>query len=261
VIRLTALKALIVTINLIGAGAGILAIYSVLFELTVELPGQSDVQWYLDGNDVVFMATGRVINNGFYDVEDVNIDAWLWNATGAPIVWSHTHYDRISRGTTDVQFVLRLDVTILAEYAKMIFEDETLKVKVSVTAKYLYSLIGFYAGYAYNEPWSALIKEVTVDQANVTAHYWGNNMALEVPYRVRCSSLIEGLSAGARVKLYSSNDDLISDNSTTITLAQDTRGKFELSLDRNWTLSLVTHSQMLRLRVYGFFAGQTGYIE
>jgi hypothetical protein len=32
-------------------------------------------------------------------------------------------------------------------------------------------------------------------------------------------------------------------------------------MDRDWTLNLVTHSQMLRLRVIGFFAGQSGYVE
>ena len=259
--RLGALKGLILAINLVVAGAGALAVYSVMFALTVELPGQGDVKWYLEGEDVVFLATGRVINNGFYEVEDVGVDAFLSNQTGNPIVRSHVHYDNIPRGTTDVEFNLRFKVAMLAEYARMVFEDDTLSVKVSVTAKYLYGLIGFMAGYDYKEPWSALVKEVTVDQKNITSRYWGNSMTLEVPYHIRCSSLIDGLSAAARVKLYSANGDLIADNSTAITLKIDTRGVFELSMDRNWTLSLVTHSQTLKLRVYGFFAGQSGYIE
>lgn len=263
VIRLTALKGLIIGINLIAAGAGALAIYSVMSGITVQLPSQSDVNRFLEGNDLVLLATGKVINNGYYEVEDVNVDASLWNATGDPLVSSHMHYDKIPKGTTNVEFILRFNISILAEHARMIFEDEMLTVKVSVTAEYLYKLIEFSAEYSYEDKWDQLIGTIFVDQWNITSHYWGDNMALRIPYTLyNCSYLLNGLQAGATVRLYSLSGEDIANNNTVITLTSPkTVGVFELSMDRDWTLNIVTHSQTLRLRVYGFFAGQSGYVE
>jgi len=257
---LSGLKVIIITINLIAGGAGALAIYSALFEVTVDLPRQEDIRWFIDDGSIAFLATGRVVNNGFYDIEDVDIHVALWNSTDDPLAVSFTHYDRISRGITDIEFIMRLNLTTLAEHVNMVFSDDTLRVGVSVTAKYLYTLITFSARYEYTAPWSALIKEVSIDQ-NLTSHPRGSMVVLEVPYRVRCSPLVEGISARVHVKLYSSSGELISENASSISLHEETAGRFELPLDRNWTLNLVTHSQELHLRVTGIFAGRSGVIQ
>jgi len=162
-------------------------------DFKIDLPEPNEVDWSYSDGRVHITAPYSVDNGGFYDVDDLVLSYRITNSTGAGIASETSEIGtlpagQITSGTLDFY----LDLLQMYEQGAvwMIFNDDELKLRISVSCFYTMRLIEFDALYSVTVPWDALIRDLEFE--GVTPDSDG----LTVSYRLETSPLLDGMSCG-----------------------------------------------------------------
>ncbi len=247
-----ALRALVAVINVIVASLVVTSLYPVVIgAFQVKLPEEKDVSWELDKENLILKTNFTIQNGGFYDITDVQITVHLSNRTGTPLLDHSFVIETIPSMSNTVQPVevpMDLRRLVREDLEYLAFEDDLLRMRADVVGKYTLGLVEFSASCDIYKNWTALIGNITVDEANVTASYYGTLATLRVPYEVTTAGWLTG-AVTVLVSLYNGTDDFITTNATTIVLGGKQKGCVNFDLTEPDTEDLLQKSQRLRITI------------
>jgi len=164
-------------------------------DFKIDLPEPNDVDWSYDEGRVHITAPYSVDNGGFYDVDDLVLSYRITNSTGAAVASDTFELGilpagQITSGTLD--FYLDLLELYQQGIVWMIFNDDWLNLRISVSCFYTMKLIEFDALYSVTVPWDALIRDLQFEGLELDPDGEG----LTVSYRLETSPLLDGMACG-----------------------------------------------------------------
>lgn len=164
-------------------------------DFKIDLPEPNEVEWSYGDGRVDIAAPYSVDNGGYYDVEDLVLSYSITNLTGAGIASDTIEIGTLPAGEiTSGTLEFYLDLMRLYEQgaAWMIFNDDALNMRISVSCLYTMGLIEFDALYSVTVPWDALIRDFEPEGVSWDPDFQG----FTVTYRLDTSPLLNGMSCG-----------------------------------------------------------------
>jgi len=145
--------------------AGIVALLTIgnLFTIvtkgiSVYLPTENDIHWSIDPlqKEILFRTTFSVKNEGFYDIDDIDISAQLVKQDKTPL-FSFQKKDLVvvhgSNTTFDLLIPFDLDKISFFDWFSLIYKNTTLQLLLNINALYMFDLIQFTADEVIDVPW------------------------------------------------------------------------------------------------------------
>ncbi len=133
-----------------------------------KLPREDSFEWAVDpvGKKLLFMSSFEVSNHGAFDIDKLDINAWLENSHGVRIIEFHREDMVISRGgdmTFDIIVTLPMDVFTPAGWIDFLSRDDTMSLMVDIDADYMFGLVHFTVDEVIQYPWEAPLDDMMDD--------------------------------------------------------------------------------------------------
>lgn len=167
-------------------------------DFRIDLPEPNEVEWSYDEGRVHITAPYSVDNGGFYDVDDLVVSYSVTNSTGARIASDSFEIGALPAGQITsgrLDFYLNLMQLYEQGIVWMIFNDDWLNLKISVSCLYTMGLVDFDALYRVTVPWDALVRDLELEDVSLDP----DGQGLTVHYTLETSPLLDGMSCGLRV--------------------------------------------------------------
>lgn len=227
-------------------------------DFKVHLPSASEVEWsYADG--LVHISAPYSIDNGWiYDVDNLTIQYSVTNNSMKVLAGDTFSLGSIPAGTV-TPGSLDFTVDILGLYNAgaqwMVFHDDFLNFRISVSCLYTMKLIKFDASYHAGIEWDALIRSWAIERPSslpvlgspYPIHYWLNT-----------SNMLAGLpTAQVNISLYG-DGLLLGWGATSVELGGDRQGSLNLQISPQFFATIhTTYSFAYSIHVLDFTISDT----
>jgi len=144
--------------------------------IQVEYPDQGDFETSFDvlNMEFVFKSQYTIINDGFYNLDDMHISSRLWTEDGDLLI-SYDSTDlvvpRWSTRTFEIEAKLPIENLLKVDMGKVLFEDGSFDLWVTIGADYVMGLVHFGMDQVQEFYWDAPLKdyEGIIEGGNLTA--------------------------------------------------------------------------------------------
>jgi hypothetical protein len=157
--RVAWLGAVILAVNIGVAALSLTDMYLLASgAVRVGLPSEKDFNWHFDParTAVVFRGNYSVVNNGFYDITDLVIDATVSTGSGVKLVNYRKYEPRIPAfggGRYPITAELPVDHLLQLDYGSVLFNTTHLFIRVRVDAIYEFGLARFHSDQTLEYKW------------------------------------------------------------------------------------------------------------
>ena len=166
--------------------------------ISVYLPTEKDIHWSIDPlqKEILFRTTFTVKNEGFYDINDIDISAKLVKQDRTPL-YSFQKQDLVvvhgTNTTFDLLIPFDLDKISFFNWFSLIYKNTTLKLLLNINALYMFGLIQFTADETIDIPWSSPPLNLS-DNATVKAGIHGLCTLFKLTENTSISSISDLIS-------------------------------------------------------------------
>ncbi len=198
-------------------------------------PSYKDVSYEIEDNFLVVKAPITIINEGLYDVNDLNIEMTLKNSSYI-FAYNSQSFGKIPAGAGRIIYIsLPIDLLKLlqAEVSSgyyHFFNNDNFDFLVNVKCKYALNTINVVIHYDREYLWEALIKEIEIYWEDATVNYVDNKTYLTIPFLLDTAKILRG-SGEVDVALITDNGKNIGSGSTEIQLGNRYRGNLEIEIN------------------------------
>lgn len=174
--ELLVLKIIVTVISLIIWVIFLSIIYSIGIpgKFDVKLSGEGDLSWHKEGDFLVASTEISIVNNGLWDIKNLNLKIDIKNQTNYYIIHYTKTVDKIPHGKeTPIPITVRLDLEKLynsvGDYWAI--NDQDLEVEIYVTTNYAKSLIKFSTNFVQHSQWGAPLSGLNIKEPNIEGNY------------------------------------------------------------------------------------------
>jgi len=214
-------------------------------------PTYRDVSYDLEGTNLIVKAPIAVINEGFYDVNDLHVEMVLKN-TSYIFAYNSQSLGKIPAGAGRILFIelpvdlLRLLQAEVNSNYYHFFNKDNFDLIVEVSCKYGLNTIKVIAHYDQDYLWEPLIKELEIYWNDASVEYMNNNETyLSIPFLIHTAKFLRG-KCEFHVDIINDKNTKIGYGYTTIALGKRYRGNIAVEISNYGELQ---RKQYLTLRL------------
>ncbi len=139
-----------------------------------ETPQTENVKIAYDplNQDLLFLTNFKVKNHGAYGIDDIDINAKLFNDNNIELVDFSKNDLVVPRGSNklvDLAVALDLDKISILEWISLIYKDTNFKLLVDIDAAYMFNLIDITVDEEILIPWTSPLKNILENQTIINS--------------------------------------------------------------------------------------------
>jgi hypothetical protein len=187
----------IVAFKLMVAAIVVLSISPLLTGgIGLDLDGGSDGGMTLEGSTIRIEIPMTVRNDGFFDINDLQVSFIFMNQEGEVLAESEGEQMDIPAGEeTDVTIEIALDLFDLDQQVRsdLIFNGTEMMFDAKISAKYTLDMVQLSVEAGSDMRWGPFISDLQVEERNAQAVEEGDDRFVNVPFHFRADDVLNGL--------------------------------------------------------------------